>query len=399
MVNPADYGTPLVRAGERLVEQVAKALAVLWFAAISSDLPVTSLAAAQYTFNKRINAALDDWERSWQDWADRDLALAYLAEVRLVDADMRERLPRQMPTKEFAQRSGVMLKYPLMAAALLRPLDADIKRKFDRLPQHLAVFEDLRSAAYANLAPTRLAIGRAASDIYRQATLAAGDSRFVDASLFDRRAISQRLLDNFAEHGVQSVVYQDGRKVSVDVYAEMVGRTMTHHASLQASWNRAQEFGTDLVRISSHYGACPLCVPWQDRVVSLSGETEGYPTMDEAIEEGLFHPNCLHSTVVYIEGETTEARTLLHPAERALADKYGYDRGMAMAYDAHQRQREIEAQVRYWKRREVVALTDQAHKLSTSKVREWQATQRAHLSQYQFLNRDYSRESISGKPR
>lgn len=39
------------------------------------------------------------------------------------------------------------------------------------------------------------------------------------------------------------------------------------------------------------------------KVLSLTGETPGYPTMDEAKAAGLFHPNCRHLYGLYVEDE------------------------------------------------------------------------------------------------
>jgi len=50
----------------------------------------------------------------------------------------------------------------------------------------------------------------------------------------------------------------------------------------------------DLVQVSAH-GGCDLCAPWEGAILSISGDTPGYPTVDEAEASGLFHPNCKHA--------------------------------------------------------------------------------------------------------
>ena len=81
----------------------------------------------------------------------------------------------------------------------------------------------------------------------------------------------------------------------------MVARTTTMEAHLEGTKNRLMELDWDLVRVSSHHGACPLCVPWEGKILSLSGKTEGYPTLDEAKDAGLFHPNCRHAYGLHID--------------------------------------------------------------------------------------------------
>lgn len=84
-------------------------------------------------------------------------------------------------------------------------------------------------------------------------------------------------------------------------YTEMVARTTTMEAHLQGTANRLVEQGHDLVKISTHLGACELCQPWQGKILSITGKTEGYPTLEEAKAAGLFHPNCRHAYGLYID--------------------------------------------------------------------------------------------------
>jgi hypothetical protein len=82
----------------------------------------------------------------------------------------------------------------------------------------------------------------------------------------------------------------------------MVARTTTMEAHLQGTANRLVEQGHDLVKVSTHRGACELCQPWQGKILSITGKTEGYPTLEEAKAAGLFHPNCFSKdTEVYTD--------------------------------------------------------------------------------------------------
>jgi hypothetical protein len=64
--------------------------------------------------------------------------------------------------------------------------------------------------------------------------------------------------------------------------------------------NEFLEYGEDLVIVSDIDPTCPLCRPWNDAVLSISGQTEGYSTVAEAEDAGLFHPRCVHSFSLYI---------------------------------------------------------------------------------------------------
>lgn len=59
--------------------------------------------------------------------------------------------------------------------------------------------------------------------------------------------------------------------------------------------------GHDLVRISTHNTDCPLCKPWEGKILSLTGKTKGYPTLEQARVAGLFHEGCRHAMGLYID--------------------------------------------------------------------------------------------------
>lgn len=64
---------------------------------------------------------------------------------------------------------------------------------------------------------------------------------------------------------------------------------------------RIKNQGHDLVKISTHTTDCPLCKPWQGKILSITGKTKGYPTLDEAKAAGLFHEGCAHAMGLYID--------------------------------------------------------------------------------------------------
>jgi len=68
----------------------------------------------------------------------------------------------------------------------------------------------------------------------------------------------------------------------------------------------------------------------------------------------------------------------------------------AEGYEIRQKQRYIERQIRKWKRREAVALDEDARQAARRKVQAWQAEQRRHLAMAgREFKRDYARESIT----
>lgn len=97
------------------------------------------------------------------------------------------------------------------------------------------------------------------------------------------------------EQGLDSMIDKAGRGWTLDRYSEMLIRTKTVEARNRGLVNRMLENDYDLVQVSDHLGACELCAPWGGKILSLTGQTEGYPTVADAEADGLFHPNCRHA--------------------------------------------------------------------------------------------------------
>lgn len=59
---------------------------------------------------------------------------------------------------------------------------------------------------------------------------------------------------------------------------------------------RAIQYGEDLVRVI-HAGispTCELCAPFENKILSITGYTQGYISIESAEAYGLHHPNCDH---------------------------------------------------------------------------------------------------------
>jgi hypothetical protein len=104
--------------------------------------------------------------------------------------------------------------------------------------------------------------------------------------------------------------------------------------------------------------------------------------------------NCKHDVSAWFEGISPELETRVDPAEQKLIDEYGYKEAQKISYEAQQKQRYIERNIRKYKRRESVALDGKNKIAAQNKIKEWQSTQRQHLNNNEFLRRKYEREQI-----
>jgi hypothetical protein len=116
----------------------------------------------------------------------------------------------------------------------------------------------------------------------------------------DRRAISDRIA-GYLKQGFTALTDRGGRKWTLEAYAEMLTRTMLVKTANEGVKNRLTEGGYDLVQVSEHFASCGLCGPWEGKILSMSGINTEYSSVDNAEQNGLFHPNCRHRLLPYHE--------------------------------------------------------------------------------------------------
>ena len=191
-----------------------------------------------------------------------------------------------------------------------------------------------------------------------------------------------------ARKGLIALVDSRGRNWTLEGYVGMVIRTMSTKIANEMQEARFDEWGVDLVEVSSHLGARPLCAPYQGRIYSRTGRTPGYPNLytDTSYGEpaGLFGINCRHVQYPYFPG--ISRRTYKpYPAEEN-----------ARAYKLQQAQRRYERGVRAAKmeQRLLSQLGDtEGAKQAAQKVRQRQERLR-HFVNENDLTRRYDREQI-----
>lgn len=82
-------------------------------------------------------------------------------------------------------------------------------------------------------------------------------------------------------------------------YDSMVYNTNLTNTVWNETLDNAIETGNDLVYVPGHWGSCPYCAPYEDRIYSLTGANPMYPNIQEALDGGLKHPNCKHPIESY----------------------------------------------------------------------------------------------------
>lgn len=149
----------------------------------------------------------------------------------------------------------------------------------------------------------KYAIYRKADDIYKK-TIARSSMYLEHGTVGINKAVDMAIKD-FETRGLNIIEYKDGSRHKVSDYSRMAVRTASQRVMLHGMGEFRQEIGNPLVKISKHGGACPLCVPWEgkiliDDVYSGGNRRDGrYPLLSQAMKQGLFHPNCRHGLPTY----------------------------------------------------------------------------------------------------
>lgn len=266
----------------------------------------------------------------------------------------------------------------------------DAKAAAKDLPGFGAV-EALAQAVHRDVGARSSNILRDVLDAYR-ATIAAASGRILTGTQ-TRRQASQAAWRGLIDRGLSSFVDRSGRRWRLSSYVEMAARTVTQRAAVTGQTDRLDTLGVTLVSVSNAPRECPLCRPFEGKILRTDNGPTGWievphqtrdgetvrvhveATLAEARAAGFQHPNCRHSVSAYLPGISRL------PEPGSTADPEGYQ--------ATQRQRELERAIRTAKLREAGGIDGAA-----GQVRAAQNRLREHLAAHPELKRLRYREQI-----
>jgi hypothetical protein len=117
---------------------------------------------------------------------------------------------------------------------------------------------------------------------------------------------------DFLSRGITSIQYSNGAMVNIVSYADMAIRTATKRAYLMGEGVKRQEWGIHTVILNKRSNACPLCMPFEGKVLiddvwsGGSADDGPYPLLSSAMAAGLYHPNCKDKHTTYFPGISSE---------------------------------------------------------------------------------------------
>lgn len=196
---------------------------------------------------------------------------------------------------------------------------------------------------------TGVLLGRQAQDVFRQAGLAMVMRQQAQGS---RLNVQREFVEKLQQQGITCFTDKAGRNWSLHTYMDMVTRTTARQAEVLSVVTRDPEH--DLYRMSSHYGACKLCAPYQGRVYSRSGTSPYYPPLASAFGKidplgpdtlsnsyMNIHPNCLHSLYPWTEaGKSPQELEAIRKFSNPATNPFSRDPRSEAEIEAYRRKEE-----------------------------------------------------------
>lgn len=197
-----------------------------------------------------------------------------------------------------------------------------------------------------------------------------------------RQAAMRQCIKEMSEKGIPAFVDKLGREWSPEAYINMDIRTTANNVAHQAQFDRMEDYGVDLIEVSSHAGARPKCAEDQGKIfnrknkdgytIDLHGRKIKYYSWKKSSygePDGILGINCGHHIYPFISGISYQ--------KYFPYDEYDNQE----QYKKVQGQRELERRVRKSKR-ECIALESVGDTEGLKKAKETLKTRQQALKQY-----------------
>lgn len=305
----------------------------------------------------RVGIDTDQWEHDRRNGAG---ALRRILGQLLGVFFRRGRSAAEQAVREAVRRGVAEADREIGSVAPHKPADHHATRAVDRISRDLGSVEQ--------------SMARNAMDAYHRIITQA--SVPVVEGTATRRKAAERALARFADAGITGFVDKAGRRWEIASYVEMAVRTHVANAMIDAHAQRLQDAGMNLVMVSQAPYECPLCKPWEGKILTLSDRSGEHQvkaksaatgrqvtvqvagSLSEARLKGLLHPNCRHTVEAYLPGVTRK------PEKPNVG---------SVAYQDTQQQRYLERQARKWDRRRAAAISDEERRKADAAFKGYRA--------------------------
>lgn len=183
----------------------------------------------------------------------------------------------------------------------------------------------LMNAVEHDMKTAQTAVLRYANDQYRkiifQSQVAASSGAITYEKAVDMAA------SDFLKNGINCITYSNGAVHNIVSYADMAVRTASKRAYLMGEGQKRQEWGVSTVILNKRFNACPLCMPFEGKVLiddvwSGGSSKDGpYPLMSSAMAAGLYHPNCKDKHSTYFEGVSSKPESRYYEEKPVIKER------------------------------------------------------------------------------
>lgn len=183
----------------------------------------------------------------------------------------------------------------------------------------------LMNAVEHDMKTAQTAVLRYANDQYRKIIFQSQVAASSGAITYEK-AVDMATSD-FLKNGLNCITYSNGAVHNIVSYADMAVRTASKRAYLMGEGQKRQEWGVSTVILNKRFNACPLCMPFEGKVLIddvWSGGTEKdgpYPLMSSAMAAGLYHPNCKDKHSTYFEGISSKPESRYYEEKPVIKER------------------------------------------------------------------------------
>lgn len=183
----------------------------------------------------------------------------------------------------------------------------------------------LMNAVEHDMKTAQTAVLRYANDKYRQIIFQSQVAASSGALTYEK-AVDMATSD-FLKKGINCITYSNGAVHNIVSYADMAVRTASKRAYLMGEGQKRQEWGVSTVILNKRFNACPLCMPFEGKVLiddvwsGGSAKDGNYPLMSSAMAAGLYHPNCKDKHSTYFEGISSKPESRYYEEKPVIKER------------------------------------------------------------------------------
>lgn len=264
----------------------------------------------------------------------------------------------------------------------------------------------LMNAVEHDMKTAQTAVLRYANDKYRQIIFQSQVAASSGALTYEK-AVDMATSD-FLKNGLNCITYSNGAVHNIVSYADMAVRTASKRAYLMGEGQKRQEWGVSTVILNKRFNACPLCMPFEGKVLiddvwSGGSSKDGpYPLMSSAMAAGLYHPNCKDKHSTYFEGISSKPESRYYEEKPVIKERQlienklnhakrqakSYNRLAKNSLDA-ENQETYRARATEW-RGKVKQYREQLDSFEKTHGLELKDVEKYEKEEYNYLEEDYS---------